>query len=271
MASKKQRQDAIKKREKRSKLALIACAVLFVAVAAYEVPSILAMMNKKPAVPAAPRTAPSAPAAAGTATGLPNIAGTIPTAAPKSGLVNTDVPPASAAGQLVTFEVFQTKNPFTPQVTASAASAVPAAGAAAAGATSPGASVSTSPGAASITMTPPTGAAPPTMPGQGIVPPPTTTPGSPSTTTTTTVAAPAPTVSISVNGVVGKVSSGGTFPSGAPVFRLASYTRGSAQIGVVGGSYQTGGQTLTLVQGVPVTLQNTTDGKQYRLELLSTP
>ena len=67
------------------------------------------------------------------------------------------------------------------------------------------------------------------------------------------------------------VSTNGTFPSGAPVFRLAGYGHGTAQIGIVGGSYQAGGQTLTLHQGVPVTLQNTTDGTQYKLELLSTP
>jgi hypothetical protein len=93
--------------------------------------------------------------------------------------------------------------------------------------------------------------------------------GPPSTTTTT--APPAqPTVSLSVNGVVSHVASGGTFPSGAPVFRLASWTKGSAQIAIVGGSYATGTGTLTLHVGEAVTLQNQTDGKRYKLELLST-
>ena len=93
-------------------------------------------------------------------------------------------------------------------------------------------------------------------------------PGSPSATTTTTPALP--TVSLSVNGVVSHVASGGTFPSGAPVFRLASWTKGSAQIAIVGGSYATGTGTMTLHVGEPVTLENQTDGKRYKLELLST-
>jgi hypothetical protein len=63
----------------------------------------------------------------------------------------------------------------------------------------------------------------------------------------------------------------GTFPAGGPVFRLVSFQNGTAQVGIVGGSYAAGGATLTLQVGHPVTLQNTTDGKQYRLELIKTP
>jgi hypothetical protein len=89
-------------------------------------------------------------------------------------------------------------------------------------------------------------------------------------TTTTTAAPPAPTVSLSVNGVVSHVASGGTFPSGAPVFRLSSWTKDSAQIAIVGGSYASGTGTLTLHVGEKVTLENQTDGKRYTVELLST-
>lgn len=277
MASKKQRQDAIKKREKRSKVILIVAGVLFLALAVYEVPTVLALMNKKPPAGTTYDPGPSsvAPGTAGAAaSALPNVAGATPTPVSKGDLVDTDVPPASAAGQLVTFEVFQTKNPFTPQVTAAAdpnAGAAATSGAATSGAATtankPGADLPTGPGAVP-TLTLPTGA-PPTLPGQSIVPS-TTTP-TVTTPAVTTTAPAAPTVSISVNGVVSRVSTTGTFPSGAPVFRLASYTHGSAQIGIVGGSYQAGGQTLTLEQGVPITLQNTTDGKQYKIELLSTP
>jgi hypothetical protein len=55
------------------------------------------------------------------------------------------------------------------------------------------------------------------------------------------------------------------------VFRLSSWSKGTAQIAIVGGSYATGDATLTLEVGVPVTLENTTDGKRYKLVLLSTP
>jgi hypothetical protein len=265
MASKKQRQDALKKREKRSKMLLIAAGVAFLALAVYEVPTMLALMNKKPPPGTTYDPGPSSvvPGSGGAAaTALPNVAGA--TAAPtasKGDLVDTDVPPASTAGQLVTFEVFQTKNPFAPQVTATTATTDTSG--AATTANKPGADVPANP-LAPPTLTTTT----PTLPGQSLLPG-TTTPTTPATTTTT--AAPPPTVSISVNGVVSKVSTNGTFPSGAPVFRLASYGHTTAQIGIVGGSYQAGGQTITLQQGVPITLQNTTDGKQYKIELLSTP
>jgi hypothetical protein len=266
MASKKQRQDAIKKRDKRSKMALIACGVLFLGVAVYEVPSIMAMMNKKPPPgttydPGPSSTVGGAPTAA---TGLPDVAGGTASAASSGDLVDTDVPPASVAGQLVTFEVFQTKNPFTPQVT----STTPTDSSGGTSAGRPGADVPTT--TTPTTTTPTTLPGFPTLPGSGVVPS-TTVPTTTTPSTTTTTAAPAPTVSIAVNEVVSKVAVNGAFPSGTPVFRLVSYTHGTAQIGIVGGSYQQGGQTLTLKQGVPVTLQNTTDGKQYKLELLSTP
>jgi hypothetical protein len=74
-----------------------------------------------------------------------------------------------------------------------------------------------------------------------------------------------------VNGVVSHVASEGTFPAGAPVFRLASWTHDSAQVAIVGGSYASGGTTLTLHIGQALTLENQTDGKRYKLELLSTP
>jgi hypothetical protein len=262
MASKKQRQDAIKKREKRSKILLIAAGVAFLALAVYEVPTMLALMNKKP--PAGTTYDPGPSSVVGgapTASALPNVAGAPVAAASKGDLVDTDVPPASAAGQLVTFEVFQTKNPFAPQITTTT-SAADTSGAPTT-ASKPGADVPTNPLAPPTTTTPTA-----TLPGGSILPG-TTTPST--TTTTTTTAAPPPTVSILVNGVVSKVSTNGTFPSGAPVFRLAGYGHTTAQIGIVGGSYQAGGQTITLQQGVPVTLQNTTDGKQYKIELLSTP
>jgi hypothetical protein len=259
MASKKKRVDAAKQREKRTKIAAIVGGVLMVLVGAYEIPSMLKVMNKKP-----PGNTTYDPGPSTTPGGLPNVAAgaggaTAAPAAPSGQLVDTDVPPASGAGQLVSFSVFETKNPFTPQV--SNAQAPPSTGAALTTTTpttanKPGADVPTTP----TTTTPalPTGA--------GVVPPSQAPPS-----TTTTAVAPQPTVSLSVNGVSSRVSSGGTFPSGAPVFRLVSWTKGSAQIAIVGGSYAEGAATLTLRVGVEVTLENQTDGKRYKLKLLSTP
>jgi hypothetical protein len=252
--AKKKRVDPVKQREKRVKIAAIVGGVLMVLVAAYEIPSMLAVMNKKPPAGTTYDPGPSL-----TPGGLPNIAagsaGSTPAAAAAAGqLVDSDVPPASGAGQLVSFSVFETKNPFTPQVsTAQAPSDT--------GATTTTPTTANKPGA-DVPATTTTGTTPP---GVSAVP---STQGPPGTTTTTTAAQP--TVSLSVNGVVSHVASGGTFPSAAPVFRLVSWAKGSAQIAIVGGSYASGTGTLTLHVGEAVTLENQTDGKRYKVELLST-
>jgi hypothetical protein len=255
MATKKKRIDAAKQREKRTKIAAIGGVVLLLAVGAYEIPSMLKVMNKKP--PANTRYDPGPSLTPG---GLPNVAtsaGATATPASNGQLVDTDVPPASGAGQLVSFSVFDTKNPFTPQVSnqltpADSSTTSPTT------ANKPGADV---PGTTTTAEAPPVVSAVPSSPGS---------PSATTTTTTTTTTPALPTVSLSVNGVVSHVASGGTFPSGAPVFRLASWTKGSAQIAIVGGSYAAGTGTLTLHVGEPVTLENQTDGKRYKLELLST-
>jgi hypothetical protein len=255
MAAKKKRVDPVKQREKRVKIAAIVGSVLMVLVAAYEIPSMLAVMNKKP--PGNTRYDPGPSIRPG---GLPNVAAGAPgataAAAPSGQLVDTDVPPASGAGQLVSFSVFETKNPFTPQV--STAQAPSDTGAATTttptSANKPGADVP--PTTTPTTIPPGASAVPSTQPAGG--------------TTTTTAAPSAPTVSLAVNGVVSHVASGGTFPSGAPVFRLSSWTKDSAQIAIVGGSYASGTGTLTLHVGEKVTLENQTDGKRYTVELLST-
>jgi hypothetical protein len=81
----------------------------------------------------------------------------------------------------------------------------------------------------------------------------------------------APTVTISVNGAASHVVRGGAFPSASPVFRLVSWAKGTARVGIVGGSYSTGDPTLELIIDKPVTLQNTSNGQRYKLVLLSTP
>jgi hypothetical protein len=267
MSKKSKRAAELKKREQRSKILLAVLGVLFLAVGVYEVPSIMNMMNKKP--PPGTTYDPGPNSGPGTSVSLPNVAGGTSGGggAANGQLVNSDVPPAPAGdGQLVSFSMFQAKNPFVPQVTESDTGSSTSTGT-----SPPSAGTATTPTATAPTGTAPTATTPTaTTPAGGIVPPTSTT--TPTTTAPTTTAPPrAPTVSISVNGDVSKVASGGTFPSSSPVFRLASWTKGSVQIAIVGGSYATGTATLTLEVNVPVTLENTTDGKRYRLVLLSTP
>ncbi|HUZ81353.1 MAG TPA: hypothetical protein VMU73_03835 [Gaiellaceae bacterium] len=257
MAGKK-RVDPIKQREKRAKIAAGVGCLLFLVVAAIEVPSMLKMLNQKPP-----------PSANATDAGNRNPNGSIPLPSVATGsqpvgkgeLANTDVPPVASGDQLVAFSVFQTKNPFTPQATS--------AGSAATAATSP--TTANKPGAdvPPATTTPSSTAPSATTPTTTLSVVPGSAVPSTSTVATTTTAAP-PTVAISVNGVVSHVGLQGTFPDGAPVFRLMSYTTTSVQIGIVGGSYASGGATLTLQVGKSVTLQNTTDQKTYKLKLIAT-
>src|SRR6478672_3573415 len=261
MAAKK-KVDPIKQREKRAKIAAIAGVVLLLGVAALEGPKMMKLMNQKPVVPP-----PSAVAPSGTSA-LPGTGGAPTTTTPAGELADTDVPPAALdGGQLVSFDVFQTKDPFRPQVTSAD---VAAADAAASGATTTQSEPVTGSRAASSATTPPSiEVQSTTTPATTAVP---STPAAPSTPETTTTAKPAtPTVSISVNGATSHVARGGAFPSSTPVFRLVSWTKGAARIGIVGGSYSTGDPTLELTIDKPVTLQNTSNGQRYKLVLLSTP
>ena len=90
--------------------------------------------------------------------------------------------------------------------------------------------------------------------------------GSPSSTATLATA-----TSIAVNGVAEDVTVEVPFPVSEPTFVLVSIAKDgkSVEIGVDGGEYASGGETLKLLLGKKLTLQNTADGSRYELELLS--
>jgi hypothetical protein len=80
--------------------------------------------------------------------------------------------------------------------------------------------------------------------------------------------APAPgSAVISVNGTLYTVTANTDFPQSGPLFHLVSVTAHTAKISVVGGSYATGAQTVTLKENKAVTLMNTADGTRYTLIL----
>jgi hypothetical protein len=251
MAKKKKRIDPIKQREKRAKMAAIVGVLVLALVAAYEIPSVMKATKSSP--PPVPTTT-----TATTGGSLPNVAGGASgSAAATSGqLVDTDLPPASGAGQLVSFSVFATKNPFTPQVSATQAGS---------SAGTPASPATTTPTTTTTVTTTPA------APGMTVVPQAPAPSAAGSTPAPTATPAQQPTVAISVNGVVAHVASQGTFPLGKPVFRLVSWTRDTAQIAIVGGSYASGEATLTLHLGQALTLENQSDGKRYKLLLVTTP
>ena len=190
------------------------------------------------AAPAASTAAPAAPSLAGApvaSTPAPAGSTASPTSSDGSQLVSV-VTPIADPGQLQSFSRFESKDPFV----AAAAAAKPGSGS---GGTKGGSSGGSG--------------APPKTP-----PPPPTPP------------APVPTTAvISVNGTSESVSSGMNFPVANPVsstnglFQLISLTAHSAIVTIVGGSYASGAQTLTLKENKPVTLVNTADGTRYTLLL----
>jgi len=231
-----------KAKARKQKIIAGVLGVLFLGVLAYEVPSLMKSMNKKPPpVPSAaatPAPVSSAPVSGGPVTAAPVSA---PVA---STLSDSDPATQAGSGQLLSFDRFSSKDPFVQQVDAAACTP---------DATSSGAQ----------TCAPAT-------------PPPAPAPKKAQPAKTTTPAPPPPPVSaptrarISINGSSELVDVGKTFPASDPVFRLVSATKNTAKIGIAGGSLSTGGATATLTKGKKVVLMNTADGTRYELVLIST-
>jgi hypothetical protein len=236
MARKSTADTAKDKAAKQKKMVIILVVVLALAMAyALHTMSSLnssAPSSSKPQAVAAGAVAPVAVPAAATATPVaPSLAGTplasTPTASTDSSQLVAIVIPTADPGQLESFSRFVSKDPFV------------------AGGSSPLSSGSKgSSGSGSPPVVPPTPPAPPPV-----------------------------SAVISVNGTSEAVQSGTNFPLANPVvstnglFELVSLTAKTAIVSVVGGSYASGSQTLTLQVNRPVTLVNTADGTRYTLVL----
>jgi hypothetical protein len=225
-----------KAKARKQKIVAAVLGVVLLGVMAYQAPTILGLFGgsssevaSEPAPPAPP--APTAPASGAPAAAAPA------TPAGSAQLVDTDLAPAPTQGQLVTFDRFESKDPFAQQAEADED------GAAATGEAAPpkDSGLAEDPGAVGAQPAPPP-------------PPPTKAEGA----------------TISVNGVSSQVAVGGDFPEDDPIFKLVSLTRTSAKVGIVDGTYATGSATITLKRGgKPVTLMNTADGTTYVLRLVS--
>ena len=112
-----------KAKAKRQKIVAAVLGVVLLGVLAWQIPSLMKTMNKKPppnAAPAAP--VPGAPAVA-PPPGAP-ATGT-PVSAPGT-LADSDPSPQPGSGQLLSFDRFNSKDPFVQQATAPQAPATPA-------------------------------------------------------------------------------------------------------------------------------------------------
>ncbi|HMI98711.1 MAG TPA: hypothetical protein VK488_02650 [Gaiellaceae bacterium] len=232
-----------KAKAKRQKIIAAVLGVLLLGVLAYEVPSLMKSMNKKPPAPTtAAAPTPGPPIAGGPVTAAPAAA-----LAPVTTLSDSDPAVQAGSGQLLSFDRFSTKDPFVQQVDAKVCNTDP--------------TTSDAPTCVTGAARPPAGKLKATQPKKQ-----STTPAIP----TPTQATPAPTTArISVNGTRELVDVGKTFPSSDPVFRLVSLMRTTAKIGIAGGSLSTGGATTTLTKGKKVTLMNTADGTRYELVLVA--
>jgi hypothetical protein len=242
------------RRVRRQKIFIAIGSVLLLAILGYELPKLLGGKSDKNAVP-------------GVTVVSPGVVGA-PPPVPAGKLPPTDrVVVVRDSGQLISFGLFKSKDPFVQQLsTVEEPTAVPA--------PPPPTTTSTTP-----TSTPPA-STPGQQPGVGVTPVVTTPSSTPGTsgapaapgTTTPTPPPPAPTSAlISTNGECDRVSVNGTFPMSENIFRLVSIAKNgqSVQIAIVGGSYDSGQPTATLKMGQKMTLVNTADGTRYVIELMA--
>jgi hypothetical protein len=220
---------------KRQKIIAGVLGLVLVAVLVYQAPTIMGVFGGSSST-ASESTPPPPPAPVPT----PAVPGTATPAAAATGgsavLVDTDPAPAPAEGQLVTFDRFESKDPFAQQMEEKPD------------------------GAASKPSVPVDTDAKGEDPEAGGTFAPAPTPAAPAASREAT---------ISVNGVEHEVEVGDSFPKNDPIFKLVSLRGGTAKIGIVGGGYANGAPTIALKRGgKPVTLLNTADGTTYVLRFV---
>jgi len=242
MSRKSRMKDIREAKDRRAKRLAIGGVVVLAAVLAFEVPHVLKKSggSASSAPPAATTTDASTGASAPPATTSPGTAAAANVPVTSTKLPNSDMTPRRLKSQLYSFSHFAGKDPFVQQVSASDITSGPT------GAS--GASSSSSSAASSGVIT----AGP-----------------APAQQTSARTLAQRGSVTIQVNGKVQTIRVGASFPSSNPLFKLVSVANGVARIGIAGGSYASGAQTVSLATGRSLTLVDTADGVRYKLELLS--
>jgi hypothetical protein len=240
------RVDSLKAKQKKQKIIAALLGVVFLGVVAFEGPKVWKQLHP----PASQATLSWNEKTTTTTPGTPSLAAPSlggsetpsSTSSSDGSLASSSAPPV-ADGQLSSFSLFASKDPFAQQLSdeqsassSSSSSSGRASGGSSGGSSGGGGGVSSGGGRASAP-----------------------TPG---------------TAVISVNGTLYSVAVGNNFPEASstepsvqPIFHLVSVTTHSAKISIVGGSYASGAATVTLRENKPVTLMNTADGTRYKLIL----
>ena len=223
--------DPLKAKEKKQKIVLAVLGVAFLGVMAFQVPRVMKML-KTPAAPVRSATTTTTP------TATPTLAAPTLGGAQAPGATTTDSTGALVAsaptvqdGQLASFSLFASKDPFAQQLS-DAQTSSPSSGSGSSGGT--GGSGLPTPGKAPA-------------PGSAVI-----SVNATLYTVATKTDFPQPSA---------------TDPTVVPLFHLVSVTAHTATISIAGGSYATGAPTVTLRENKPVTLMNTADGTRYRLIL----
>jgi hypothetical protein len=237
-------------KQKRQRVIAGVGIVLLVGLLVFQVPKMMKLMSPKSNGTVAVAGAPTPQATPG----VPVAPGAPVAPVPQGTLIEPPIAPAPGEGQLVSFELFESKDPFLQQVKL-------------AGGQAEGEGEGTDPEAPPTTEPP---ALPPDVapPATGSDPFPGSSGGNGSGSGGSGTAA-ATTATIAVNGVEESVTVGADFPADDPLFTLVRLTATSAEIAIAGGSYQDGAATVTLALGKTLTLMNTTDGARYEIRLVS--
>jgi hypothetical protein len=242
--------DVLKEKQRKQKIVAGVLGVMFLGVMAFQGPKVWKQLH-----PAAPQASPSSSSSTTeTTAGTPSLAAPTlsgseapPTDPSSSSLASSSAPPV-ADGQLSSFSLFASKDPFSQQLSDEGPSASSTSSSSSSPSSSPSSSSSSGGSSSSAGGSPSTGGS---------------------------ASAPHPgTAVISVNGTLYTVAVGKDFPDASatdpsvqPLFHLISTTAHSAKISIVGGSYANGAPAVTLQENKPVTLMNTADGTRYKLIL----
>jgi hypothetical protein len=248
-----------KAKAKKQKIYAAIGGVLLLGLLAFQVPRTMKMLHP-PNLNDAAATTPAATTPTSGPIAAPSLSGGNATAVSASGggdgLADPDALPLPQSGQLLTFGRFRSKDPFAQQLDLTCTPS------------------SDTTGSACPTSSPTAGSASATGTAQAKTPPAEGSSGVPSSGVPTGSAPPveaAPTTAvISVNGDSQSVQVGNQFPTSDPAFTLVSLTKTTARIGISGGSFESGTQTVTLKKNKSLTLMNTADGTRYVLRLIST-
>jgi hypothetical protein len=253
----KKKLDAKAKAKKQKMIAAVG-GVLLLGLLVFQVPRTMKMLKQNQGTSSSSSSAATATTAAHGSTPLapPALDGSATSGVPAASATATSAdgvndpsnPLPPAAGQLVSFSKFKSKDPFHQQITDCG--------------TSPGSSSDSSGSSSCAAVTPkPNSVKKAPKSGAVVI--------ATGTTAKTAASAKVTKATITMNGVASSVTVGSSFPAGSPVFTLVSLTPRAAKIGIAGGSYENGAATVTLAKGKTITLMNTADGTRYVLRLVA--